>query len=157
MIISGLNARNISGWFCHWLPIWWRRKTFCLSHALPTNDASKFSHKSCLQMSAVENNFCWKLDQIKFLSFFCHLGSNLKGNPFKVKSWFRLLETHISLIDLSRFDFWVAAGEEVAQSRCDFLLGTFHNQLPNALEKGFIFLLQNCLSNLGKSSRKTRS
>ena len=37
MIISGLNARNISGWFCHWLPIWWRRKTFCLSHALSSS------------------------------------------------------------------------------------------------------------------------
>ena len=53
------------------------------SFLLPTNDASKFSHKSCLQMSAVENNFCRKLDQIKFLSIFCHLGSSLKGksNP----------------------------------------------------------------------------
>ena len=24
-------------WFCHWLPIWWRRKTFCLSHALSSS------------------------------------------------------------------------------------------------------------------------
>ena len=153
MIISGLNARNMM-------------VVLSLAANLMKTENFLFVARSpdqrCFQVftQKLSSNVCrWKQLLPKTWSNQIPLDFLPSWVKFegKVKSWLRLLEIHISLIDLSRFDFWVAAGEEVAQSRCDFLLETFHNQLPNALEKGFIFLLQNCLSNIGKSSRKTRS